>query len=270
MAGRNQCGSERQSRTARMNQSMTRRNQCGSERQSRTARMNQSMAGRNPCGSERQSRTARMNQSIAGRNPCGSERQSRTARMNQSMTGRKPCGSERQSRTARMNQSMAGRNSCGSERQSRTARMNQSMAGRNQCGSERQSRMARVNQSMTRRKRCGSLYYLTLISARDAKISTIDERGNVLECGSRSCRFCMFERCQWHTKAVAAATALQIGACQLSLWFRLRRAVLLTSRFFARRGDFHAAYGGFGCGSAALCLCGSAVSRRAVSHCAGT
>ena len=35
---------------------------------------------------------------------------------------------------------------------------------------------------------------------------------NVLECGSRSCRFCMFERCQWHTKAVAAATALQTYA----------------------------------------------------------
>ena len=37
------------------------------------------------------------------------------------------------------------------------------------------------------------------------------ERGNGLECGSRSCRFCMFERRQWHTKAAAAAAALQIG-----------------------------------------------------------
>ncbi len=47
------------------------------------------------------------------------------------------------------------------------------------------------------------------------EFSAIRERGNVLECGSRSCRFCMFERCQWHTKAAAAATALQIGACHV-------------------------------------------------------
>src|SRR5687767_11008823 len=32
---------------------------------------------------------------------------------------------------------------------------------------------------------------------------------SVLECGSRSCRFCMFVSALLHTKAVAAATALQ-------------------------------------------------------------
>ena len=59
--------------------------------------------------------------------------------------------------------------------------------------------------------------------------------GNGLECGSRSCRFCMFARCQWHTKAVAAATALQIG--DRHVFFELRidgRAISLVISFVKR------------------------------------
>jgi hypothetical protein len=44
----------------------------------------------------------------------------------------------------------------------------------------------------------------TKISNNHASVAT------VWSARSRSCRFCMFERCLWHTKAVAAATALQI------------------------------------------------------------